>query len=757
MHTSFEGNDALRAALALLPQAVRSYPYHGLNEMAARVRALAFSRDGKYLAAARDDGTADLLDVQGGKRIAVLPHEEKPGAVILTEGGGFQWKAPGRDAEVTSLAFSADGRILATGCNDGTARVWETAGGRELLRAAHKGGVSSVAFDPSRRLLATGSRDGRARILEIDTGRELASAGHEEEVREVAFSPDGRLLGAISTDGSVSLLDTEKGKLHKKWFGGNSGLGLAFSPDSTKLATAGGDYAQVWDVNSGNELFSASHMDDPSKAKGLVWVDDVEFSPDGVYLATAGRDRTARVWNLKTEREVIRLEHGAGVNAVAFSPYGRTLSTASWDGTARLWELPSGRELLRSVHSGGAEVAAFSPDGRSVASGGSSGAIRVWDLSRGDEVARMRLSDEVRAVSFSPDGSTLATGDSDGFVRLWALGGEPKSPAIKLPVVKIDRLVFSQNGSHLAARWSSSEVFLLDVGKELASTRLTSYRDAGETVLGTHYVVASDRQHRTVKIWETSGGRELASIQAPALYSMAFDPTGTVLATRHRDDRGHGPIRVWTLPQATEQGRVNITGYSSEFALGPGGRLLAVAMSEKDARQTSYQQFVDVWEVPSSQRVARVAVEETPGWISFDSTGKRLFTGGGSEVRVWDLPGGTLHLRLSHEKDVDAVRFGAKENVLATVSGGRVYVWDYSSGGLLSRLADAGYVRDVRFSPDDKLLLTGNAEGAAVLWLWKTEDLRAEACKRLDRNLTPAQWSQYLGGESYRKSCPSLP
>jgi len=757
MHSSFEGNDALRAALALLPRAVRRYAYHGLSVMTARVRALAFSKDGKYLAVARDDGTADLLDLPGGKRIAVLPHEENPGAVIQTDGGGFRWKAPGRGAEVTTLEFSADGRILATGSDDGTARVWETAGGRELLRAAHESGVSSVALDQSGRHLATGSKDGTARILEAGTGRELTKVEHKEEVREVTFSPDGRLLGAISTNGSVSLLDTGKRVVHKKFLSGNSGLGLAFSPDSTKLATASGDYAVVWDVNTGESLFRASHTDDPSKARGLVWVDDVKFSSDGRYLATAGRDSTARVWNLETGREVVRLEHGANVNAVAFSPEDSILGTASWDGTARLWELPSGRELLRSVHPGGAEVIAFRSDGGIVASGGVNGAIRVWDLSRGDETARLHLTDEVRAVGISPDGSTLATGVAGGFVRLWRPNGEPKSPAKKLPVPRIDRLVYSQDGSHLAARWSSTAVFLLDAGKDLAFTQLTSSRDAGDAVVSPHYVAAWDRQRRSIRVRRTSGGQEAAAIHAPDLYSMAFDATGAVLATQHKDVDGNGPLRVWALPRATEQGRVMIKGRPGEFAVSPGGRLLAVAVSVVGGQRYAAKQFVEVWDVAASRRVARIPQAEAPDWLGFDRGGTRLFTAQGSEVRVWDLPDGASLSRLRHEKDIEAVRIGSKENVIVTISGGIVHVWDTASGGLLSRITEAGYVRDVRLSADDRRLLTGSADGTAILWLWKTEDLQAEACKRLDRNLTPAQWNQYLGGMAYRKSCPDLP
>jgi WD40 repeat protein len=134
-----------------------------------------------------------------------------------------------------------------------------------------------------------------------------------------------------------------------------------------------------------------------------------------------------------------------------------------------------------------------------------------------------------------------------------------------------------------------------------------------------------------------------------------------------------------------------------------------------------------------------------------------LFAVGENEVRVWDVLAGTLKVRLAHERTVDAMRLSAEPNVLATESGGRVWVWNYSTGELLSQLTDAGYVRDIRFSLDGTQLLTGSTDNTAVLWLWQTEDLRAEACKRLARNLSSDEWRQYLRDLPYQRTCPNLP
>lgn len=772
LHPSFEGNQALRAALTLLPRPIQSYAYDEPGG-SGRVRALAFSPDGNSLAVARDEGTADLFDLSKSTAAKTLyPGEQQ--APLIDLAGEHPQESSDSSTEMTSLAFNTDGRILATASNDGTARLWETATGRELLAVQHGSHVVSVAFSPDGSRLATGSTDGRLRVFAIASSALLSPPDNEpvarmielrmelehgEEVRQVMFSPDGRLLAAISTDGGISLSRPDTKRAMRTWYAGVSGLGLAFSDDGKRLATANGDFAYVWDVATGRKLFRAMHAAtaDDAEAPGF-WVDSVAFSPDGNYLATAGRDGTARVWNLTTGQELVRLTHAAPVAAVAFSRDGTTLSTGSFDGSARLWELPAGRERLRATHPGGSEVVAFSPDGAQVASGGMEGAVNVWSLSRSDQLAAITHVDEVAAVSISPAGDRMATADARGGLRVWRSDGH-----VELAAEASARggLAFSEDG-HFLAGTSGSSLFTIDLTKQpVLRTTLATSDDGSDYSLSPRYLVAEAPDHRRIRVWEADGGRELAQIPASNLQAVTFDPTGGFLAITQLDEYGkHGAIRVRDLAGQKDLREFPIDGNAPrELALGPRGRVLALLFSQPDERSSTRVTYVAVFDVSTGKLLARLPQEVLADSMRFDPSGARLLilrqgdVAPRQRIDIWDWAAGKLRAQLLHEDEISKIRFSEGSTVLAAVSAGRVYVWDYLTGALQSQLADAGYVRDLGFSRDGRYLLTGGADGTAAIWLWKSEDLRTEACKRLTRNLSPAEWQQYLGTLPYHATC----
>ena len=281
--------------------------------------------------------------------------------------------------------------------------------------AGHTSTVWGVAFSPDGRLLATVSTDTTARLWDPATGEHRRTlTGHDEPLSSVAFSPDGRLLATPSTDTTARLWNPGTGEHRRTLTGPAPVTGVAFSPDGRLLATAGYDKtARLWDPGTGEHRRTLTGHDD--------WVRGVAFSPDGRLLATASDDMTARLWDPATgEHRRTLTGHDSAVTGVAFSPDGRLLATASNDGTARLWD-PGTGEHLRTLtgHTGPVTGVAFSPVERLLATAGGDKMARIWDPGTGEHRRTLTGPAPVTGVAFSPDGRLLATADGDNTARLW--------------------------------------------------------------------------------------------------------------------------------------------------------------------------------------------------------------------------------------------------------------------------------------------------------------------------------------------------
>lgn len=289
--------------------------------------------------------------------------------------------------------------------------LWRLAHSELLNLSGHSSAVNAVAFSPDGKWLATGSRDHTVKLWDAITGQELLTIkGHEADVSSVSFSPDGKHLVTGSWDRTAKVWDATTGRELLTLNGHSSSVSsAAFSLDGKRLVTGGWDrIVKVWDVASGQTLLAlAGHT---------ASVSSVAFSPDGKRLMTGSLDRTAKVWDATTGQELLVLKgHTLDVYAVAFSPDGKQLVTGSWDHTVKVWDAMTGHELRTlKGHEDGIFSIAFSSDGKRLVTGSMDTTAKVWDVFTGHELLTLKgHSDNVRAVAFSPDGKRFVSGSDD--------------------------------------------------------------------------------------------------------------------------------------------------------------------------------------------------------------------------------------------------------------------------------------------------------------------------------------------------------
>ena len=282
---------------------------------------------------------------------------------------------------------------------------------------------------------------------------------------------------------------------------------VAWSPDGTRLASAGNSRIHVWDAASGEQVHTLSLSSEA--------IASVAWSADGTQLASGGDSHTVRVWDAAGERKLHELEgHTNWVSSTAWAPDGTRLASGSGDGTVRVWEITSGAELrVLEGHAGPVVDVAWSPDGTQLATaGGEDGMIRVWDVASGAELRVLKgRTDEVRSVAWSPNGTRLASGSGDGTVRVWDAAGERELHVLDGHTDWVRSVAWSPDG-----------------------TRLASGSDDG-----------------TVRLWDAASGTELCvlfdsrdeNMYGFSVYSVAWSPDGTRLAWGGADDT----VRVWSV------------------------------------------------------------------------------------------------------------------------------------------------------------------------------------------------------------------
>lgn len=622
---------------------------------------------------------------------------------------------------VTLLAFSPDGKYILTASLDKKVRVWDVLTGKEIAHMTHGLDITAIAFSPDSKFVVSAGCDqpkgptfcaqGSARVWEAATGKEIARITQAGRVKYAVFSADGQLI--IS--------------------GGCDSLTYSDAPCVDGAA-------HLWQAATSKEIARLQHGS---------YVSAVAFSADGKYIVSGGCDQpegycrhtSLRIWEVATGKETARMQLDQDVTAVAFSRYPDLVAALRDDGILHVWQVATRKEIFHVNAGMNSATVAFIPGSNGmprVVATGPTGA-RVWEVATGREIAYITTNSNMRPIDFTMEDVNSIVGDvhlltltqAGNATRIWELL-TGKEVAIMLPKEGIASAAFSPDGRYAVTAGDGSlfaQVWQLPGAKEKTAAPLTPEmvrmphppEEVANQIMqdvplaDLHFgAISADGKYMallqrggTAYLWDVAASKKIAQAKYDELYIMsaAFSPDDKVFAFGGNDP----VVRIWNIEKGTITRRVtenDVTSSVAAITFSPDGKLMVTG-----------DKHLQVWDFATGKEILRMLPEDGITSVAFSPDGRYLISAGFTSIRIWELANG---LQLAQ-----APRKGVKE---------------------------------VAFSSNGKDALYRGADNIIRLWKWSADDMIAETCLRVTRNLTTVEWQQYVGDAlPYERTCPNLP
>jgi WD40 repeat protein len=581
----------------------------GFAGHAGHVTCVAVSPNGKIIATGGDDLTVRLWDAATGLEIQRC---ESP------------------QSRPNSLAFSPDGATVLTGCEDSQVSLWEVRTGK-LLRTYWGNGarVLAVSWFPKGRKFISAGFDQTIRIFDVEQDNAIADVPVNALLTSVVLSPDGKLALSSSDDRTVRLWDMQtKKKLRDLTAGKVSfrALTVAFSRDG-KLAAAGDDrgVVRIWNVADGSEYKTFQ----PQRSSPIF---SLAFSPRDRYLVTGSSDRMVRIWEVGTGALTVFTGHGGPVRGVATTPDGKRCVSVGDDSTARLWlfNREAERQVIGRAIPGLSEVT-VSADGRTAWTAGGTNPVQRWDIEGGVLLQDLGSeSKDVTSLARTADGRFLIVGHVNGKVSLWDAQAGKLLNRFTAHQGKVNAVAISNSGD-IALSGGDESIRVWDLR---TATVLREYRGHSQPVLAVALSPNGEKalsggRDQILRLWDVQTGKDVLVLPGHnrSINSVAFSHDGLKAISGSNDTS----VRLWDVQ----------TGRQLQVFMGHMNAVLTVTFSPDDQliASASADASLTLWSVPALKQI-RTFSGQTDGLRGHDIApdGNSIISvDHGGTVRRWDL------------------------------------------------------------------------------------------------------------------------
>jgi len=608
----------------------------------------------------------------------------------------------GHYASVEAVAWSHDGKLIATGSNDKTIILWRSTDGRQIRTlTGSSSGVSIIEFNRQDTSLLSISRDGKIYIWNIKTGdiKKIFSIPDTGYVC-ASFSPDGNKIVTGNEKSGVSILDALSGNVIRR---------LKAKPEDLVIQN---NYEYV-DVKS------------------------VQYSSDGKYVVAGAGDQTAIIWNAETGKEIAKLKHAnsscSGCMTKAFFTPDNRFVVSAYSDSIKIFNWKE-RALVRQMSNaaGSMDDLAISPDGR-YASVLQYGRAEVWDINTGKHILGTgSYESKNTSVCFSPDGNFILTGNEKRMADVWRLSDGKKAFTLKGYLNQLDEKILNNSYMYWVALVHETKLSpdnkYIAIGNTGNNAKLIDFYTGRihKTLKGHNGMVISLNFSNDAKylatggvdgkaiLWDVETGEMVKEFQFPdkalAIFSVDISPDNKLLATSD----WNGEIVIWNIATGHVIKAMSPHSGNSSIHIKFSANGLYIISAGLDRK-------LKLIEIDTGEEV-RTFTGNTDLVTSINlhpREDKFITAGRDNTIRVWDFYSGLQVLKINaHERGTYSARFDSTGKYI--VSGGddnMVKLWDAKSGALVANFAGhRGTIGDAHLTADNKYIVSGSRDGSIKVW-----------------------------------------